>query len=93
MISMRLRGIKRVKCLRLVICTTLVTIFCDIALLITYPIQFAKELDRSNRDLWELNSAFGLACGATILAVGDLILLVVALRRTLAAFEAMPTRL
>lgn len=75
------------------ICTTLVTLICDICLLVVYPSQFAKELDRSNRDVWELNGAFGLACGAAILAFGSIILLLAARRRSTALYEAAPTRI
>lgn len=92
-LGIRLRGLKRASCLRFAICTTLVTLLCDISLLIVYPTQFAKELDKSNRDLWELNGAFGLACGAAIIAFGVLILLVAALRKITNMYEAAPTRI
>lgn len=93
-LGMRLRGLKRTSCLRFAICTTLVSFICDTALLVIYPTQFAKEIDRSNRDLWELNGAFGLACGAAILAFGALLLLIITLRRTSnPMYEAAPTRI
>lgn len=92
-LGVRLRGSKRASCLRFAICTTLVTLLCDISLLIIYPTQFAKEIYKSNRELWELNGAFGLACGAAILALGALILLVAALRRLTNSYEAPPTRI
>lgn len=92
-ISVRNRKSKRARCLKFAICTTFVALLCDIALLIIYPYQFAKELDRSNRDLWELNGAFGLACGAAILAFCVLIFLVAARKRTILSYEASPTRI
>lgn len=92
-LSIKTRGLRRAKYLKFAICTTLVTLICDIALLITYPTQFAKELERSNRDVWELNGAFGMACGAAILAFCVLIFLIVALKRTITAYESAPTRI
>lgn len=71
----------------------LVTFLCDMALLIVYPTQFAKEIDKSNRDIWELNAAFGLACGAAILALGALVLLLLALCRTIIDHKTMPAML
>jgi len=91
-LGIRVRGSKRASCLRLAICTTIVTILCDIALLIIYPTQFADEIDKSNRDLWELNGAFGLACGAAILAFGALVLLVAAPRPVTNLYGSVPTR-
>lgn len=87
----RFRGLKRTRCLRFSICSTLVTFFCDITLIIVYTSQFAKEIDKSNREVWELNGAFGLACGVAILALGSLILLIFALRRTTSTYID-PTR-
>lgn len=92
-LSMRLRGSKRAGCLRYAICTTLVTLLCDTCLLIVYPTQFAKELDKSNRDLWELNWAFGTLIGAEIITLAVLILLVAALRKITNIYEAAPTRI
>lgn len=91
--GVRFKGSKKLSCMRLAICTTLVTLLCDICLLVIYPTQFAKEIDKSNRDVWELNGAFGLACGAAILAFGALILLVATLRRSITMYEAAPTRI
>lgn len=91
--SARFRGLKRASCVKLAICTTLVTLLCDMALLVIYPTQFAKELDKSNRNLWELNGAFGLACGAAILAFGVLVLLIAVYRRTLNMYATTPTRI
>ena len=92
-LGIRLKGPKRLTCLRFAICTTLVVLICDISLLIIYPTQFAKELDISNRDVWELNGAYGLACGAAILAFGSLILLLATFSRQLNVYEAAPTRI
>lgn len=90
--TIRAKGIKKIKSLRLAICTILVTIICDMALVIIYPIQFVKEINKSNRDVWQLNSAYGLACGAAILALGSLILLITILRRiTTNFYETTPT--
>lgn len=79
-IGIRVTGIKRASCLRFAVCTTLVTLLCDMALLIVYPTQFYKELNKSNRDVWELNGAFGLACGAGILSLGSLFLIITSLK-------------
>lgn len=91
-LSMNLKSDGRLSCLRYVICTILVTLICDIMLLYTYPTQFAKELDKSNRNLWELNGAFGLACGSAILAFGTLTLLGVAFQKMSRAADTIPTR-
>lgn len=92
-LGVRLKGSKRATCLRFAICTTLVTLLCDICLLVIYPTQFAKEIDKSNRNLWELNGAFGLACGSAILAFGALALLVAAFTRNSNIYESAPTRI
>lgn len=92
-LSLRFRGLKKTSTIRFAVCTTLVTLLCDIALIIIYPTQFAKEIDKSNRELWELNGAFGLACGAGILAFGSLISLVAVLRKSTTMYEAAPTRI
>lgn len=84
---------KRATCLRFAICTTLVTLLCDICLLIVYPTQFSKELYKSNRDVWQLNGAFGLACGSAIIAFGSLVLLVAAFTQNLSVYESAPTRI
>lgn len=89
----RMKGPKRDSCLKFSICTTLVTIICDTALLITYPMQFAQELNKSNRNLWELNHAYGLACGADILAMGALVLLLASIKRNVDIYEAAPARI
>lgn len=78
---MRFKDSKQLSCLKLAICTILVALVCDSLLLFTYQNEFAKELDSSNRNLWELNGAFGLACGCAILALGNLTLLLVALHK------------
>lgn len=90
---MHLKGAGRLNCLKFTICTMLVTLICDLILLVTYPSQFSKEIDKSNRNLWELNGAFGLACGAAILAIGTLTLLVVALHKVSTILETIPTRI
>lgn len=92
-LGIRLKGSKRATCLRFAICTTLVTLLCDICLISIYPTQFAKEIDKSNRSLWELNSAFGLASGAGILTFGTLVLLVAAFARNSYIYESAPTRI
>lgn len=92
-IGVRVTSAKRASCLRFAICTSLVTFLCDIALLVVYPTQFYHELDKSNRDVWELNGAFGLACGAAILALGALFILIASLKRHTNVYESTPTRI
>lgn len=92
-IGVRVTGVKRASCLRFAICTTLVTLLCDLALLIVYPTQFYQELEKSNRDVWELNGAFGLACGGAILALGALFILITSLRQYTTVYESTPTRI
>ena len=92
--GIKMKGSQRVASTRLATSTTIVTLLCDIALLIIYPTEFKNEIGRSNRDHWELNGAFGMACGVAILALGSLILLLVALQQTTATiYESAPTRI
>uniref|UniRef100_A0A6G1SBD5 Uncharacterized protein n=1 Tax=Aceria tosichella TaxID=561515 RepID=A0A6G1SBD5_9ACAR len=92
-LGIRLKGSRRVTCVRFAICTTLVTLLCDMCLIVIYPTQFSKEIDKSNRSLWELNSAFGLASGAGILTFGTLILLVAVFAKNSYIYESAPTRI
>lgn len=91
-LSFNIKKSKRLLCLQISICTTAVTILCDTLLLIIYPWHFAKEIHHSNRELWELNRAYGLAFGSAVLAFGSLILLLLALRRTIIMINTVPTR-
>lgn len=88
--SMKFKGSKQQSCLNMAICTILVALFCDLLLLYTYQNEFSNELEQSNRNIWELNWAFGLACGCAILALGTIPLLVVAQHRMKISSETEP---
>lgn len=91
--ALKLKGLKKMSSLRFAASTSLLTLFCDLALIITYPTQFSQELDKSNRNLWELNGAFGLACGSAILATGTVILILLAIYKYAKSQEIGPTRI
>lgn len=74
--NLRVKISKRIIYIKLATCTVIVAIICNVSLLIIYPTQFRSEIEHSNRDVWELNHAYGLAVGTAIVSTISLLLLI-----------------
>lgn len=74
-LNMKVQNLTRPKYVRLATCTVLVALICNVSLLVIYPTQFRQELEQSNRDVWELNHAYGLAVGTAMMSFISLLFL------------------
>ena len=92
-VNMKAKSFKKLRFTNLLHCTALGALLCNLALLIIYPTQFRLEIEQSNRDVWELNHAYGLAVGTAIMSFISLLLLLLPQPSKHYEYNSAPSRL